>query len=70
LIALLLTLDFISDIPLVLTAFFIWKFTKNTSIVRLNDIPLREMLAHIAAHPEEAEVKPKGAIRFISWLWD
>ncbi|WWD19444.1 hypothetical protein CI109_103904 [Kwoniella shandongensis] len=58
------------DIPLVGAAYLLWKFFKRTKFVRLEDIPIEEVLEHIALNPEEPEEKAKGWTRYISILWD
>ncbi|KAI1266688.1 amino acid permease/ SLC12A domain-containing protein [Xylariaceae sp. FL1019] len=59
------------DIPLVLTAYLIWKLVKKTKIIPLADIPLHEAFKQIEDAPEFDEpVKHKGWIRLISWIWD
>ncbi|KXT15493.1 hypothetical protein AC579_3398 [Pseudocercospora musae] len=58
------------DIPLVLTAFVLWKFFKKTRIANLADIPLREALDEIERKPEEPESSPRGWLRWVSFLWD
>ncbi|EME78057.1 uncharacterized protein MYCFIDRAFT_205386 [Pseudocercospora fijiensis CIRAD86] len=58
------------DIPLVLTAFVLWKFFKKTRFVNLADIPLNEALDEIERKPEEPEPRPKGWLRWVSFLWD
>ncbi|KAI0150273.1 amino acid permease/ SLC12A domain-containing protein [Xylariaceae sp. FL1272] len=66
--------DFVSsylDIPLVLTAYLIWKLFKKTSIVPLAEIPLQEAFKQIEDVLEFDEpVKHRGWIRVISWIWD
>lgn len=58
------------DIPLVLTAFVLWKLFKKTKIVKLEDIPLKEALEEIVRRPELPEPEPKGWIKFFGFLWD
>lgn len=58
------------DIALVAVVFLGWKLIKKTRWVRLSDIPLEEILSAIEALPEERDERPRGAVRFISWLWD
>ncbi|GIZ38321.1 hypothetical protein CKM354_000174100 [Cercospora kikuchii] len=58
------------DIPLVLTAYTLWKLFKRTKLVKLEDIPLKEAFAEIDRKPEEPEPVPKGWVRFVSFLWD
>ena len=66
---LLLSISYL-DIPLVLAAFVLWKFFKKTRFVNLTDIPLREALDEIERKPEEPEPRPKGWLRWVSFLWD
>lgn len=49
---------------------FLWKIFKKTKLVRLEDIPLREVLDRIAAEEKIVEPRKAGWIRAISWLWD
>ncbi|CAK9785794.1 unnamed protein product [Cutaneotrichosporon oleaginosum] len=58
------------DIGLVAAVFLGWKLIKKTRWVRLADIPLEEILSAMEALPEEKDERPRGAVRFISWLWD
>jgi amino acid transporter len=60
------------DIPLVLTAYLIWKLWKKTEVVPLSAIPLEEAFRQAGQVPDdEPPVKPKrGWVRLISWIWD
>ncbi|KAF2161945.1 hypothetical protein M409DRAFT_69456 [Zasmidium cellare ATCC 36951] len=58
------------DIPLVLTAFVLWKIFKKTSFVKLDEIPLKEALEEIERKPEESEPPKKGWAKWIGILWD
>lgn len=58
------------DIPLVITAFLLWKFFKKTSFVNLDEIPLREAFDEIERKPELPEPQPKGWVKIVSFLWD
>ncbi|KAL9624053.1 MAG: hypothetical protein Q9160_001806 [Pyrenula sp. 1 TL-2023] len=58
-----------SDIPLVLTAYLLWKFVKGTKIVALSDIPLREALEQID-HTEISEPEGRPWSEALSLLWD
>ncbi|KAI4862477.1 proline-specific permease [Hypoxylon rubiginosum] len=58
------------DIPLVLCAYFIWKFVKKTKIPSLESIPLEEAFQQIDQYPDEPEGKSKGWVRILSWMWD
>ena len=58
------------DIPLVITAFLLWKFIKGTKFVSLADIPIREALEEVARHPETKDVKATGWRKVVSFLWD
>jgi amino acid transporter len=60
----------IRDIGLVAAVFLGWKLIKKTRWVSLSEIPLEEILSAIEALPEEKEERSRGAVRFISWLWD
>lgn len=60
----------LSDIPLVLTAFLLWKFIKKTKIVPLSEIPLREALADVDRYPEMPEPEAKGWKKALNILWD
>jgi yeast amino acid transporter len=59
-----------SDIPLVITAYLIWKFVKRTRIVSLKEIPLQEALEEIRIHPEDPEPENTGWRKFVTFLWD
>jgi amino acid permease len=61
---------FCSDIPLVITAFLIWKFWKKTKYVRLADIPLLAALDEAEEDLNDEEPVSKGWIRLVSWIWD
>ncbi|KAI1097205.1 proline-specific permease [Jackrogersella minutella] len=58
------------DIPLVLAAYFIWKFLKKTKIAWLRSIPLDDAFQQVDEYPDEPEGKSKGWIRVLSWMWD
>ncbi|KAI8626305.1 amino acid permease/ SLC12A domain-containing protein [Xylariaceae sp. FL1651] len=59
------------DIPLVLSAYLIWKLVKKTKIVSLSTIPLREAFKQAEqVLDDEPLVKKRGWIRLISWIWD
>ncbi|KXJ86746.1 amino acid permease/ SLC12A domain-containing protein [Microdochium bolleyi] len=58
------------DIPLVLTAFALWKLIKGTKVVNLADIPLREALEEIERNPEPLEPEKKGWQKVAGFLWD
>ncbi|OMP83881.1 Dicarboxylic amino acid permease [Diplodia seriata] len=58
------------DIPLVLTAYLLWKFIKKTKILSLSEIPLREALADVDRFPEMPEPERKGWSRALNILWD
>ncbi|KAJ1325137.1 hypothetical protein MN608_09848 [Microdochium nivale] len=58
------------DIPLVLTAFLLWKVFKGTKVVDLADIPIREALEEIERNPEPAEPRKKGLAKVAGFLWD
>lgn len=58
------------DIPLVLTAFLLWKFFKKTKFVKLAEIPLREAFEEVERKPEEPDPVPKGWVKLVSFLWD
>jgi amino acid transporter len=59
-----------SDIPLVITAYLIWKFVKKTRIVSLKEIPLQEALEEIRINPEDPEPENTGWRKFVTFLWD
>jgi yeast amino acid transporter len=59
-----------SDIPLVITAYLIWKFIKRTRIVSLKEIPLEEALEEIRINPEDPEPENTGWRKFVTFLWD
>ncbi|KAI0376379.1 proline-specific permease [Hypomontagnella monticulosa] len=58
------------DIPIVLFAYFTWKFVKKTRIPPLKSIPLEDAFQQVDQYPDEPEGKSEGWIRAISWLWD
>lgn len=58
------------DIPIVLFAYFIWKFVKKTKIPSLKSIPLEDAFQQVDQYPDEPEGKSEGWVRVISWLWD
>lgn len=58
------------DIPLVITAYVVWKIIKKTKIVSLSDIPIREALDEVERHPEAPEPEPKGWQKAVGILWD
>ncbi|KAI1825626.1 amino acid permease/ SLC12A domain-containing protein [Xylaria intraflava] len=59
------------DIPLVLSAFLIWKFWKKTKIVSLSEIPLEEAFKQAEQVVDyEPPAKTKGILRWTSWIWD
>ncbi|KAI1424759.1 amino acid permease/ SLC12A domain-containing protein [Xylaria sp. FL1777] len=59
------------DIPLVLSAYLIWKLWKKTKIVPLSDIPLEEAFKQAEQVPDDdPPLKGRGIARFISWIWD
>lgn len=57
------------DIPLVITAFVLWKIIKRTRIVKLADIPLTEALERAAV---DIEVEPELPFwrKLVGALWD
>lgn len=59
-----------SDIALIVVAYLGWKLYKKTSIVRLEDIPIREALDQVNRDEELHEEPHKGPLRFVSWLWE
>ncbi|KAI0120989.1 amino acid permease [Xylariales sp. AK1849] len=58
------------DIPLVLSAYLIWKYIKQTKIVPLKSIPLSDALEQAERYPDEPEAKQRGWLRFFSWMWE
>ncbi|KAI1381186.1 proline-specific permease [Hypoxylon crocopeplum] len=58
------------DIPLVLSAYFIWKFVRKTKISSLKSIPLEEAFLQVDQYPDEPEGKSQGWLRALSWIWD
>ena len=46
-----------------------WKVIKKTKYIRLEDIPIEEVLEQIVPEPEE-EVSKHKWLKWISWLWD
>ncbi|EXJ68439.1 uncharacterized protein A1O5_08231 [Cladophialophora psammophila CBS 110553] len=57
------------DIPLVATAYAVWKIYKRTAIVNLSEIPLEEALTR-AAEDIEPETKLPKWRQVIGFLWD
>lgn len=57
------------DIPLVTTAYVIWKFYKGTKIIDLKDIPLTEALER-AQQDYEPEPKLPRWRKIVGFLWD
>lgn len=58
-----------SDIPLVITAYLLWKFIKRTKIQNLSDIPLEEALQRAAEDPGIEEKLPPWR-KIVGFLWD
>lgn len=58
------------DIPLVLTAFGLWKVFKKTKFVKLSEIPLQEALDDYIEHPEPKDPASKGWRKAVGFLWD
>ncbi|KAK0721575.1 amino acid permease-domain-containing protein [Lasiosphaeria miniovina] len=58
------------DIPLVLIAYFAWKFIIKTKVVSLDEIALDEAFDQAEQYVEEPEGKRRGWIRTVSWIWD
>ncbi|KAI1077826.1 amino acid permease/ SLC12A domain-containing protein [Whalleya microplaca] len=58
------------DIPLVLSAYLIWKFIKKTQVVSLSSIPLDEAFEQAERPYDEPPTKQKGWIRLFTWIWD
>ncbi|KAK0726373.1 amino acid permease-domain-containing protein [Apiosordaria backusii] len=64
------------DVPIVLTAYFLWKLLRKTSIVPLDQIPLEEAFEHaeenlaIQNQSFQPTKKTKSWTRFVSWIWD
>lgn len=58
------------DIPLVLTAFLLFKFIKRSKTIPLSEIPLREALDEYVNNPETLEPKMKGWRRVLTILWE
>lgn len=58
------------DIPLVLTAFALWKLFKKTEFVDLAQVPIREALEEIERNPEPAEPEKRGWEKVVGFLWD
>lgn len=57
------------DIPLVITAFVVWKVFKRTKFVKLVDIPLKEALDRAA---EDIEIEKEAPLwrKIVGILWD
>ena len=58
-----------SDIPLVLTAFVLWKLIKRTKWVKLEEVPLREALERAEEDPGNEKALPRWR-QIIGFLWD
>lgn len=61
--------DSTRDIPLVITAFLVWKVYKRTSIVKLSEIPLEEALERAAGDTESVKEHPLWR-KLVGFLWD
>ncbi|KAI0592737.1 proline-specific permease [Biscogniauxia sp. FL1348] len=58
------------DIPLVLSAYFIWKYVKKTKVAPLSSIPLDEAFNKAEEPWDEPEEEEEGWIRLVSWIWN
>ncbi|KAI1816677.1 amino acid permease/ SLC12A domain-containing protein [Poronia punctata] len=59
------------DIPLVLSAYLIWKLWKKTKMVSLSDIPLEEAFKQARDfQDDEPPMKSRGWVKLVSWIWD
>lgn len=58
-----------SDIPLVLTAYILWKLIKRTKIHNLAEIPLEEALERAARDPGYEKKLPRWR-QIVGFLWD
>ncbi|KAI1736602.1 amino acid permease/ SLC12A domain-containing protein [Xylaria scruposa] len=59
------------DIPLVLSAYLIWKLWKKTKIISLSDIPLSEAFKQAGQVSDDEPPAKRGTwIRLVSWIWD
>lgn len=58
-----------SDIPLVLTAFILWKLIKGTKLRNLAEIPLEEALERAARDPGYGKELPRWQ-KIVGFLWD
>ena len=62
-------MDNIRDIPLVITAYLVWKFVKGTKIILLSEIPLREALDEVERSPEPPEPEFGWGHKVLNILW-
>jgi amino acid transporter len=58
------------DIPLVIAAFLLWKYSKGTKFVALAEIPIREALDEVLKYPEPVVPKATGWARIPAFLFD
>lgn len=67
------------DIPLVIVFFGGWKLIKKTKWVKLEDLPLREVIEEAKERTKQARVEQEAVdalkgdrtwLRYISWIWD
>ncbi|KAI1637900.1 proline-specific permease [Biscogniauxia mediterranea] len=58
------------DIPLVLSAYLIWKYVKKTRVAPLSSIPLDEAFNKAEEPWDEPEEEKEGWIRLVSWIWN
>ncbi|KAI1484561.1 proline-specific permease [Biscogniauxia mediterranea] len=58
------------DIPLVLSAYLIWKYVKKTRVAPLSSIPLDEAFNKAEEPWDEPEEEKGGWIRLVSWIWN
>ncbi|SNX87361.1 probable general amino acid permease [Melanopsichium pennsylvanicum] len=65
------------DIPLVIVFFLGWKLIKKTKWVKLEDLPLREVIDEAKQRAEQARMEEdalkggnKTCFKYISWIWD
>ncbi|CAJ2510481.1 Uu.00g132900.m01.CDS01 [Anthostomella pinea] len=58
------------DIPLVLAAYFTWKFVKKTKVTTLSSIPLDEAFEQADQLLDTPSNKAQGWTRVVSWVWE
>ena len=67
------------DIPFVIVFFCAWKLYKKTKWVKIDDLPLREVIEQAKERSQQAKLEQeaedavngkKNWLKYISWIWD